>query len=98
MSESFEIMPPSWRTAVTIYVEVLQRGDSEEGKRAAREELLRLADIVDAMNAEREPEPEIEHLGQVTDPASNDEETDSARWRAERRYQNAAERDELDLY
>ena len=53
MSESFEIMQPSWRTAVTIYVEVLQRGDSEEGKRTAREELLRLADIVDAMNAER---------------------------------------------
>ena len=39
-----------------------------------------------------------EHPGQVTDPAANDEESDSARWRAERRYQNAAERDELDLY
>lgn len=47
---------------------------------------------------EPEPEPEPEHLGQVTDPAANDEESDSARWRAERRYQNAAERDELDLY
>jgi hypothetical protein len=54
--EYIEIKPPSWRTAVTIYLEVLARGASEEGKRAAREDLLRLADIVDAMNAEREPE------------------------------------------
>jgi len=53
MSEYEKIAPPSWRTAVTIYVEVLEHGDSQEGKRAAREELLRLADIVDAMRADR---------------------------------------------
>jgi hypothetical protein len=63
-----------------------------------------MARAVDQMNAEPEPawcatgEHVIEHLGQVTDPAANDEESDSARWRAERRYQRAAERDELDLY
>jgi hypothetical protein len=82
--EYIKIKPPSWRTAVTIYLEVLARGASEGAKRAAREDLLRLADIVDAMNAEPEPEPEPE--------------PDASRWRAERRYQNAAERDELDLY
>ncbi len=47
---------------------------------------------------EPEPEPEPEHLGQVTDPAANDEESDSARWRAERRLERLEERDELDLY
>ena len=50
------------------------------------------------MLAEPEPEPEPEHLGQVTDPAANDEESDSARWRAERRLERLEERDELDLY
>ena len=98
MSEYIKIMPPSWRTAVTIYIEVLARGDREESKRAARQDLLRLADIVDAMRAEREPEPEIEHLGQVTDSAAHDEESNSARWRAERRLERREERDELDLY
>jgi len=43
-------------------------------------------------------EPEIEHLGQVTDPAAHDEESDSARWRAERRLERLEDRDELDLY
>ena len=51
-----------------------------------------------AVLAEPEPEPEPEHLGQVTDPAANDEESDSARWRAERRLERLEERDELDLY
>jgi len=47
---------------------------------------------------EPEPEPEPEHLGQVTDPAAKDEESDSARWRAERRLERLEERDEMDLY
>jgi len=51
-----------------------------------------------AVLAEPEPEPEPEHLGQVTDPAANDEESDSARWRAERRLERLEERDEMDLY
>ena len=51
-----------------------------------------------AVLAKPEPEPEPEHLGQVTDPAANDEESDSARWRAERRLERLEERDELDLY
>jgi len=51
-----------------------------------------------AVLAKPEPEPEPEHLGQVTDPAANDEESDSARWRAERRLERLEERDEMDLY
>ena len=39
-----------------------------------------------------------EDVGYVyTDPVPEPE-PDASRWRAERRYQNAAERDELDLY
>lgn len=52
MPTYIEVPPPSWRTAVAIYIEVLERGDREAGKEAAREELMRLADIADAMNAD----------------------------------------------
>ena len=78
-----------------------------EGREAARDEIRRLARTVDKLNAERELELEleseieervIEHLGQLTDPAANDEESDSARWRAERRLERLEERGELDLY
>ena len=37
----------------------------------------------------------MERLAAVLEP---EPEPDDSRWRAERRYQNAAERDELDLY
>jgi hypothetical protein len=42
---------PSWETAVNIYLLVLEEG-SEQGKVAAREELLRLARNYDALVAE----------------------------------------------
>ena len=42
---------PSWETAVTIYIMVLENG-TEEGKASAREELLRLARNYDALVAD----------------------------------------------
>lgn len=42
---------PSWETAVQIYMMVLEEG-TEQGKVAAREELLRLARNYDALVAE----------------------------------------------
>jgi len=96
MARTIQLIP-SWETAVEIYLGVIENPNaSPEGRGAARDEIRRLARLFDQMTADGKPE--IEHLGQVTDPAANDEESDSARWRAERRYQNAAERDELDLY
>jgi hypothetical protein len=76
-------LTPSWETAAQIYCAVLENPNaSPEGRESARAEIVRLARAFDQMNAEPEPEPE----------------PDASRWRAERRYQNAAERDELDLY
>ena len=91
-------MTPTWAAAVEIYMAVLENPNaSPEGLDSARSELRRLARAFDELSAEPD-EPEIEHLGQVTDPAANDEESDSARWRAERRLERLEERDELDLY
>jgi hypothetical protein len=92
MSRTVKLIP-SWETAVQIYCAVLENPNaSPEGRESARAEIVRLAVAFDnAMAAHRcqhcaaEPEPDPE-----PDP--------DARWRAERRYQNAAERDELDLY
>ena len=69
-------------------------GRADEADAAYAKGMERLSAVL----AEPEPEPEPEHLGQVTDPAANDEESDSARWRAERRLERLEERDELDLY
>ena len=44
-------LTPTWRAAVQIYMAVLENG-TEEGKQSARAELLKLADIVDGMNAD----------------------------------------------
>ena len=44
-------LTPSWETAVRIYMMVLEEG-TEQGKVAAREELLRLARQYDALVAE----------------------------------------------
>ena len=82
MSRTVDITP-TWETAVQIYCAVLENPNaSPEGRESARAEILRLAAAFDAMQEAAEPEPE----------------PDASRWRAERRYQNAAERDELDLY
>lgn len=43
-------LTPNWQTAVRIYCAVLENG-TEEGKQMAREDLQRLARIVDDMNA-----------------------------------------------
>jgi hypothetical protein len=44
-------LTPSWETAVRIYIMVLEEG-TEQGKVAAREELLRLARQYDALVAD----------------------------------------------
>lgn len=43
-------MTPTWEAATRIYIEVLEHG-TEEGKQAAREELIRLAQQYDALTA-----------------------------------------------
>jgi len=43
-------MTPTWQSAVKIYMAVLENGKASfEGKKVAREELLRLAKIVDRL-------------------------------------------------
>ena len=44
-------LTPTWEAATRIYIEVLEHG-TEEGKQAAREELIRLAQQYDAMTAQ----------------------------------------------
>ena len=43
-------LTPTWEAATRIYIEVLEHG-TEEGKKAAREELIRLAQQYDALTA-----------------------------------------------
>ena len=43
-------LTPTWEAATRIYIEVLEHG-TEEGKQAAREELIRLAQQYDALTA-----------------------------------------------
>ena len=44
-------LAPTWRTAVTIYAEVLKNPKADiEAKESATKDLLRLAGIVDDMN------------------------------------------------
>jgi hypothetical protein len=47
---------PTWRSLMPVLVEVAVRGTSFEGRKAAMDELLRLADVVDRMNAEAKKE------------------------------------------
>lgn len=50
MQETID-MTPTWESAVKIYIAVLENENASfEGKRAAREELVRLAQIVDNQN------------------------------------------------
>jgi len=46
-------MTPTWEAATRIYIEVLEHG-TEEGKEAARAELIRLAQQYDALVAQLE--------------------------------------------
>lgn len=49
--KTVEITPPSWETAVAVYMSVLENPHAiESGKEAARAELLRLARMFDDMN------------------------------------------------
>ena len=103
MARTIDITP-SWAVAVEIYMAVLESpyADNTEGRAAARDEIRRLARAVDKLNEKPASaatgEHVIEYLERVNDPAANDEESDSARWRAERRLERLEELDELDLY
>ena len=44
-------LTPTWEAAARIYIEVLEHG-TEEGKQAARAELIRLAQQYDALTAQ----------------------------------------------
>jgi hypothetical protein len=44
---------PTWRAAARIYMQCLEHG-TEEGKQAAREGILEMAEHLDRINAERE--------------------------------------------
>lgn len=45
-------LTPTWRMAAAVLIAVLEDGDAE-GKRLAREEVLRMASVLDALIAER---------------------------------------------
>jgi len=46
-------LTPTWEFAVKIYIEVLENANaSHEGKQVAREELLKLAQLVDRQRKE----------------------------------------------
>ncbi len=80
-------MTPSWEAVVRIHLMCIEHGDNEAAKQGARKEIIRLARMIDAQNEDAQNED-----------AQNEEDDDNARWRAERCYQRAVERDELDLY
>ncbi len=40
-------LTPTWETAARIYIEVLENGETEEGKQAARDEIMRMAKLLD---------------------------------------------------
>jgi hypothetical protein len=46
-------LTPTWRALLPVLVEVAIRGTSVEGRKAAMDELYRLADFADKVNAER---------------------------------------------
>ena len=79
----YETMTPTWEAVVRIHLMCIENGDNEDAKQGARKEIIRLARMIDAQNE---------------DAQNEEDDDDNARWRAERRYQRAAERDELDLY
>jgi hypothetical protein len=79
----YEDMTPTWETAARIHLMCIENGDNENAKQGARDEIIRLARMIDA---------------QKEDAENEEADDDNARWRADRRYQRAAERDELDLY
>jgi hypothetical protein len=75
-------LTPSWETAVQIYCAVLENPNASPEGRESAR--AEIVRLAQSVDKCAEPEPEPE--------------PDASRWRAERRYQNAAERDELDLY
>lgn len=53
MRDSIELSPPTWAYAVAVYIAVLENPTaSNEAKQAAREDLNKLAAIVDSLNNE----------------------------------------------
>ncbi len=53
MVKKIKVRPPSWETAMRIYIKVLeQKNSGEKAKQAARDDLMALARHVDVINRE----------------------------------------------
>lgn len=51
--EYIKVVPPTWEASVRIFMTVLENPDArEQGRQIARDELLRLAAVVDKWNEE----------------------------------------------
>ena len=44
---------PTWRAAAQIFIMCIENGDSEEAKQGARNEILAMADKLDALRQEQ---------------------------------------------
>ena len=57
MVKKIKIEPPTWETAMRIYIKVLeQKNSGEKAKQAARDDLMILARYVDKIKKENESE------------------------------------------
>jgi hypothetical protein len=57
MVKKIKIEPPTWETAMRIYIKVLeQKNSGEKAKQGARDDLMTLARDVDRMNEENKSE------------------------------------------
>lgn len=53
MVKKIKVRPPSWETAMRIYIKVLeQKNSGEKAKQGARDDLMTLARHVDIINRE----------------------------------------------
>lgn len=48
VAERIEILPPTWTGVLPLYLEVATAGNTEAGRKAANEELQRMARIADS--------------------------------------------------
>jgi hypothetical protein len=57
MVKKIKIEPPTWETAMRIYIKVLeQKNSGEKAKQGARDDLMTLARDVDKINKENKSE------------------------------------------
>jgi len=56
---------PTWRGLLPALVEVAVNGTTVEARKVAMDELFKLADFADKVNAEREAKGEVERITEV---------------------------------